>query len=339
MDDKLNTGRGTESGRPSQNERGLTREFRLQTNQITTSPGAIVDSSETVWERNNQIGRHSIVGNNCLLIWNFEVGSSNLKSEHRLGLRRFITSFLNDSNWVVIGRASNTGNENENLNLSRLRAQEVARFIATLKIDSEILNRSRLVDPINTYIENHIRIEALGQENPIRPNDSPANMARNRSVQICAPQRAVSSTPCQGSRIRFPPETSQRLQDEIRRRYQLLQVGEIFAQEYPCPELEGTQQAGSLLVWLRRRGSGCESQTMRLKPESEVWWRNFGRILYGRASLHASIAQSFNTSMRLKVLQNQKSLIQAKRECRVTLRRNFRRAFIRAFVGSNEVLD
>src|SRR5215212_10217206 len=103
------------------------------------SPPATVTTLEQVegqWARTNPQGQAEQAPNGALALWNFAVGSAELKPEHEAALRAFVRVRLlpvrTQTSFVVSGFASRTGAEGANDALAVRRAETVARWLNAL---------------------------------------------------------------------------------------------------------------------------------------------------------------------------------------------------------------
>jgi outer membrane protein OmpA-like peptidoglycan-associated protein len=68
---------------------------------------------------------------------------------------------------IIIGYTDSTGNPDYNMQLSKRRAQAVADYLVSTGVDP-----------------NKLRVLGRGENNPIAPNDTPENRAKNRRVDV-----------------------------------------------------------------------------------------------------------------------------------------------------------
>jgi len=99
----------------------------------------------------------------------FDVGRADIKSNFRTVLDTFATSLVNNpaSNVTVIGHTDSTGSDAVNNPLSLNRAASVREYVLARGVQS-----------------NRISIEGRGSREPLVANDTPANRAKNRRVEI-----------------------------------------------------------------------------------------------------------------------------------------------------------
>jgi len=94
-------------------------------------------SPERLWEETHPSGRVYRIshrGIKAILLWNFAVDDDEMKPEHRYKLNEWLRDnasiLINERRRIVVsGKASRTGREENNLNLSQRRAINVGRFI------------------------------------------------------------------------------------------------------------------------------------------------------------------------------------------------------------------
>jgi hypothetical protein len=151
--------------------------------------------TEQEWARAHPVPESS-VEDMLLSLWNFPVAKSDLSPEHRAALKRFIATELLavgsttplKTELFLRGHASDTGDENANLALSRDRAEKVARFLRS-----------------EGFPARQIAVEWAGSAEPADPGSSGLAAARNRRVDVL---RFVPSEPEQlppVDRIEPPP--------------------------------------------------------------------------------------------------------------------------------------
>lgn len=99
----------------------------------------------------------------------FDVGRADIKSNFRTVLDTFATSLMDNpaSNVTVIGHTDSTGSDAVNNPLSLNRAASVRDYVAARGVASS-----------------RIAIEGRGSREPLVANDSAANRAKNRRVEI-----------------------------------------------------------------------------------------------------------------------------------------------------------
>ncbi|MDZ7291650.1 MAG: OmpA family protein [candidate division KSB1 bacterium] len=99
----------------------------------------------------------------------FDVDQAALKPQSKENLQKLaaILQKYEDTNILIEGHTDNTGFEEHNLNLSRLRAQSVANFLAGLKV-----NPARFT------------IMGYGESQPIATNDTAEGRQMNRRVDL-----------------------------------------------------------------------------------------------------------------------------------------------------------
>lgn len=99
----------------------------------------------------------------------FDVGRADIKSNFRTVLDTFATSLMDNpaSNVTVIGHTDSTGSDAVNNPLSLNRAASVRDYVAARGVASS-----------------RIAIEGRGSREPLVANDTAANRAKNRRVEI-----------------------------------------------------------------------------------------------------------------------------------------------------------
>jgi len=99
----------------------------------------------------------------------FESGESNLKPEILDGMARFSSVFNKypKNNMIIVGYSDNTGSFETNKILSYERS---------IAVESEFIKNNVLKERMNTV--------GMGSSNPIAPNDSDENRAKNRRVEL-----------------------------------------------------------------------------------------------------------------------------------------------------------
>ena len=112
----------------------------------------------------------------------FDVGRSDIKPNFRPILDKFATTLAQNTNTRVniIGHTDNTGSDAVNDPLSMNRAAHARDYIAARGVNA-----------------NRIQIAGRGSHEPLFANDSEANRARNRRVEIfvAEPQQASGNPP------------------------------------------------------------------------------------------------------------------------------------------------
>jgi outer membrane protein OmpA-like peptidoglycan-associated protein len=99
----------------------------------------------------------------------FKINSATLQESYKDDLRAAAGVFqkYGDTNILVEGHTDDTGSNELNMNLSRQRADNVARFLIASGISSS-----------------RIETKAFGETQPKFPNDSEENRSRNRRVEL-----------------------------------------------------------------------------------------------------------------------------------------------------------
>jgi outer membrane protein OmpA-like peptidoglycan-associated protein len=113
----------------------------------------------------------------------FDVGRSDIKANFRTVLDTFATGLVNNprSNVTIIGHTDSTGSDAVNNPLSLDRAASVRNYIAGKGVATS-----------------RVTIEGRGSKEPLVPNDSAANKAKNRRVEIFVAEPAPApATPQQ----------------------------------------------------------------------------------------------------------------------------------------------
>ena len=110
----------------------------------------------------------------------FDVGRADIKSNFRTVLDTFATGLVNNprSNVTIIGHTDSTGSDAVNNPLSLDRAASVRNYITTKGVASS-----------------RVAIEGRGAREPLVPNDTAANKAKNRRVEIFVAEPAPAATP------------------------------------------------------------------------------------------------------------------------------------------------
>jgi len=109
----------------------------------------------------------------------FDVGRADIKPNFRAVLNTFATGLVGNtrSNVTIIGHTDNTGTDAVNNPLSLNRAAAVRDYLSTRGVASS-----------------RIAIEGRGSREPLVANDSAANKAKNRRVEIFVAEPAPAST-------------------------------------------------------------------------------------------------------------------------------------------------
>ena len=112
---------------------------------------------------------------------NFKSGSSSLPSAsvNLLGKVREVVAEFNPSQIKIEGHTDSTGTATKNMQLSKERAEAVAKYMVST----------------NVIAENEIMTEGFGPEKPLQPNSSKAGRATNRRVDLIL----VPSVPSSGT--------------------------------------------------------------------------------------------------------------------------------------------
>lgn len=233
---------------------------------LESSPEQGQLSRERRWERENRAGRVEWFSSTHILLWNFAVDSTELKQKHMRALdefrRRNGIEFVTGRRFaIIVGRASISGDEGHNIELSIGRARAVddnfRRALASGRLhryQSRVLGLGEQLPPI-----------AIGSA----PSDidSPVALAQNRSVEI-----RIARPQNRGRRncreIVFPNWMPPRIRRWVRTVYGQSQ-NEII-ERVSVPENTNTDIEGDILIWLRPRL--CKYCFIRLIPERpEVW--------------------------------------------------------------------
>ena len=129
-------------------------------------PRTAAESAEIEWERRNPAGYAEVAQDySRVTLWNFAVGSAQLKPSHRWALRTAMSSWTGEDVAVTVtGSASRSGSEATNLELGRQRAMAGALELATIGIP--------------------VRITRTAGEREASTSDDPGEIARDRSVVI-----------------------------------------------------------------------------------------------------------------------------------------------------------
>lgn len=100
---------------------------------------------------------------------NFATNKSDLTASSRLSLDKVAKVLIEfpDTNITIQGHTDNTGNDNYNLNLSRERAESVAKYLASKGVLSLRFN-----------------VEAFGEDAPRYDNSTSQGRAQNRRVEM-----------------------------------------------------------------------------------------------------------------------------------------------------------
>ena len=146
-----------------------------------TPPAAVttLEQLERQWARTNPQGQAEQTPDGALALWNFDVGSAELKPEHEAALRALVyirvIAERQASSFVVSGFASRTGAESANAALAVRRAETVARWLNALGFfDSTVAQ-----DP---------GIQRV-------PGDDGRSLARNRRVEVRKYDRFPATPP------------------------------------------------------------------------------------------------------------------------------------------------
>jgi outer membrane protein OmpA-like peptidoglycan-associated protein len=165
--------------------------------EATAAPRAItnLDRIELAWARANPQGLVETPSSSRLVLANFEVGRARLKPEHLTAIKRFLALQLlapeaSTAQFFIVGHTSATGDERSNLQLSRQRADAVARFIVSLRFPPQSLVA-----------------EGRGERDPADSSGSSAALARNRraEITITIPEPPTVRAPD----LRIPAESQQ----------------------------------------------------------------------------------------------------------------------------------
>jgi outer membrane protein OmpA-like peptidoglycan-associated protein len=108
----------------------------------------------------------------------FDVGRADIKSNFRTVLDTFATGLVNNprSNVTVIGHTDSTGSDAVNNPLSLNRAASVRDYLSTRGVATS-----------------RVAIDGRGSREPIAANDTAANKARNRRVEIFVAEPAPAA--------------------------------------------------------------------------------------------------------------------------------------------------
>lgn len=110
----------------------------------------------------------------------FDVGRADIKSNFRAVLDTFAAGLVNNprSNVTIIGHTDSSGSDAVNNPLSLDRAASVRNYITTKGVASS-----------------RIAIDGRGSREPLVANDTAANKAKNRRVEIYVAEPAPAATP------------------------------------------------------------------------------------------------------------------------------------------------
>lgn len=110
----------------------------------------------------------------------FDVGRADIKSNFRTVLDTFAAGLVNNprSNVTIIGHTDSSGSDAVNNPLSLDRAASVRNYITTKGVASS-----------------RIAIDGRGSREPLVANDTAANKAKNRRVEIYVAEPAPAATP------------------------------------------------------------------------------------------------------------------------------------------------
>ena len=129
--------------------------------------------TEQDWAREHPVAE-STEEDMLLSLWNYPVAKSDLMPKHRAALDRFLGAALiggrahpSKTEIYLTGHASDTGDTTVNETLSRQRAEKVAGYL---------LSRGA--------IQQQMRIDWVGANDPVDPGKSGLAAARNRSVDV-----------------------------------------------------------------------------------------------------------------------------------------------------------
>jgi outer membrane protein OmpA-like peptidoglycan-associated protein len=149
---------------------------RLDIQKNPTLPqGEPSPEEEIAWERAHPGGGVDTGvnsgGGNMTILWNFAVGSAQLKSAHMQFLFAFVKDHAQDPPGLdfaldVVGHSSGSGSSAKNRPLSLARAQAVRAFLKSRGLPHDV------------------EIDGEGSDFPRVPNTTAENMARNRRVEI-----------------------------------------------------------------------------------------------------------------------------------------------------------
>jgi outer membrane protein OmpA-like peptidoglycan-associated protein len=132
----------------------------------------VSETEEVEWERANPAGRVEITFDRNLtvvILWNFSVGSADLKPEHERQLTRVAEAFRgNTTDFLSIeGHTSSSGSPIRNRAISEQRARMVKASLRIQGVEGSKMDAT-----------------GLGDTDPLVPNTTPENLARNRRVTI-----------------------------------------------------------------------------------------------------------------------------------------------------------
>ena len=105
----------------------------------------------------------------------FDVGKATLKpaSQHSVAKLAGILMVFSNMNLSIEGYTDSTGSADLNMRLSMDRARSVYEFLMTQGVSNS-----------------RMKYQGFGPENPVAPNDTETNRARNRRVEVVLTQAA-----------------------------------------------------------------------------------------------------------------------------------------------------
>jgi outer membrane protein OmpA-like peptidoglycan-associated protein len=131
----------------------------------------VSEKQELEWERANPAGGAEIAYDplTVVVLWNFSVGGADLKPEHEEQLRRVAEVFrAQTTDFISIeGHTSSSGSSTRNRAISEQRARTVKAFLRSEGVEGSKMGAI-----------------GLGDTDPLVPNTTPRNLARNRRVMI-----------------------------------------------------------------------------------------------------------------------------------------------------------
>jgi outer membrane protein OmpA-like peptidoglycan-associated protein len=149
------------------------RRFVLEPADVDTDPAGTYE--ERAWEQSHPKGR-ATMQEDQLVLWNFAVGSAELKNEHTEALESFWTRHhrlvLDESLLQIVGHASATGTEALNRQLSEDRASVVAAFFLIRGV------------PLPS-----VKYSGAGEEQPRGTGASGEALAQDRRVEVTVVRR------------------------------------------------------------------------------------------------------------------------------------------------------
>jgi len=163
----------------------------------STQAAPIALSPEARWERNHQAGLADLTttpDGYDLTLWNFQVNSAHVKTEHDQALGRHVSWLVNRVGpaglpfyLTIEGHASGTGSADLDQRLSVSRAAQVKdsferHLLAALRRKFGSLGG----DAALKKVQRKISLRAAGSRDPRVENRTPFLMARNRRVEIRA---------------------------------------------------------------------------------------------------------------------------------------------------------